>query len=31
VDLGGYDPGQPVEAADALAGFLRGFGARPGG
>ena len=26
VNLRGYDPGQPVPAADALAGFLRGLG-----
>jgi len=26
VDLRGYDPGQPVTAADALAGFLRSLG-----
>jgi DNA-binding SARP family transcriptional activator len=26
VDLRGYDPGQPVPAADALAGFLRSLG-----
>jgi tetratricopeptide (TPR) repeat protein len=26
VDLRGYDPGRPVDAADALAGFLRAFG-----
>jgi DNA-binding SARP family transcriptional activator/DNA-binding XRE family transcriptional regulator len=26
VDLRGYDPGQPVSAADALAGFLRALG-----
>jgi hypothetical protein len=26
VNLRGYDPGQPVPAADALAGFLRALG-----
>ncbi len=26
VNLRGYDPGQPLSAADALAGFLRGLG-----
>ncbi|WP_327003125.1 tetratricopeptide repeat protein [Dactylosporangium sp. NBC_01737] len=26
VDLCGYDPGQPVDPGDALAGFLRGLG-----
>src|SRR5215831_16704533 len=28
VNLRGYDPGQPVTAADALAGFLRALGVR---
>ncbi len=35
VNLRGYDPGQPVSAGDALAGFLRALGVagrgHPGG
>ncbi|MFC6084522.1 ATP-binding protein [Sphaerisporangium aureirubrum] len=29
LDLRGYDPGRPVTAADALAGFLRALGVEP--
>lgn len=29
VDLGGYGPGEPVKAAEALAGFLRALGTPP--